>query len=279
MHTQLFVTDLDGTLLRSDSTLSAYTKGVINRLIGDGVQFTFATARTPQKSRALLAGLHLQLPAIALGGAVTFDPRTGAWLRAAVLPSDMAHELIGLAIRCDIPPLVIGRHQGVDTVVHATAVNAVQQDYLDRRRGDPWLTHEAQPRPVDQTVCICLLADFKSLRAAAPLFESRFGGAIEIKLMRDIYFHGGGSMEIYIAGVDKAVAINALCRDLGVNLSDVTVFGDNVNDKQMFEVAGTAVAVGNATPEIKSMACVVTETQDEDGVACYLARRFKLPGR
>jgi 5-amino-6-(5-phospho-D-ribitylamino)uracil phosphatase len=69
----LYVRDLDGTLLRSDATLSGFARDGINRLLGAGVQLTLASARGTAGMRALLDGIRLRLPVIELNGAFVSD--------------------------------------------------------------------------------------------------------------------------------------------------------------------------------------------------------------
>ena len=78
----LYVTDLDGTLLRSDATLSPYTISTINRLTEQGLAFTYATARSIESARPIAGELNLRLPAITRNGAVLADNATrNTWRR------------------------------------------------------------------------------------------------------------------------------------------------------------------------------------------------------
>jgi Cof subfamily protein (haloacid dehalogenase superfamily) len=73
-------------------------------------------------------------------------------------------------------------------------------------------------------------------------------------------------------GLHKAVALADLCSNLGIAQSDVIAFGDDVNDVEMLEWAGTGVAMANAVPEALAVADVVTVSNNDDGVAHYLER-------
>ena len=76
----LYVTDLDGTLMQSNGTLSAYTVSVINRLVEQGLAFTYATARSVESARTITGGLRLSLPVITRNGAVLAVPAVAALL-------------------------------------------------------------------------------------------------------------------------------------------------------------------------------------------------------
>lgn len=83
-------------------------------------------------------------------------------------------------------------------------------------------------------------------------------------------------MDIMPQGISKAKAIEELCKYLKINLSQTVVFGDASNDIEMFNVAGYKVAMGNATDKIKSLADVVTKTNNEAGIAYELNKIFNI---
>ena len=70
---ELFVTDLDGTLLNSNKEVSIKSIEILNKLIDDGVNFTVATARTPATVVDLLQDVNLKLPAVLMNGVLLYD--------------------------------------------------------------------------------------------------------------------------------------------------------------------------------------------------------------
>ena len=70
---ELFVTDLDGTLLNKDREVSEYSKNIINSLIDKGLKFTVATARTPATAVDILSGLNLNTPVALMNGVLIYD--------------------------------------------------------------------------------------------------------------------------------------------------------------------------------------------------------------
>ena len=89
----LYVTDLDGTLMKNDETLSAYTVQTINELIEKGMAFTYATARSIESAVPITGGLKMKLPAITRNGAVLADNTTGKHLEKAVFTAEEAEML------------------------------------------------------------------------------------------------------------------------------------------------------------------------------------------
>ena len=84
----LFVTDLDGTLMRNNETLSDYTVQTINALVREGMAFTFATARSIESARKITGRLELRLPVITRNGAVLADNNTGKHMERAIFTDE-----------------------------------------------------------------------------------------------------------------------------------------------------------------------------------------------
>lgn len=76
--------------------------------------------------------------------------------------------------------------------------------------------------------------------------------------------------EVMPKGLSKGSSIIEACKIFGIDIKDTIVFGDEMNDISMFEVAGTGVAMGNAVESIKNIADYVTKSNNEDGIAYYL---------
>ena len=90
MSSALYISDLDGTLLRPDGTLSPASRDGLNRLIADGLHFTVATARSVASIRHLLAGLDLHLPVVNLNGALLSDVSSGRHQYVQAIPPEIA---------------------------------------------------------------------------------------------------------------------------------------------------------------------------------------------
>jgi hydroxymethylpyrimidine pyrophosphatase-like HAD family hydrolase len=102
--------------------------------------------------------------------------------------------------------------------------------------------------------------------------EKIFGSELEYKLSPEKYSDGWFLTILHPEG-DKAHALQKVVDHMGRDTSDVTVFGDSVNDIGMFKLAGTSVAVANALDEVKEVADVILpHSNDEDGVAKYLEK-------
>ena len=121
----LYVTDLDGTLLRSDATLSEYTANTLNRLIDEGVMFTYATARSYVSASPLVKKLNLCCPAVIFNGVFIVDPKTGEHLKENVYSEECRSLARDCFVRESLAPLVYSNIDGKERV-----------SYLENRRGE-----------------------------------------------------------------------------------------------------------------------------------------------
>ncbi|MGI6200477.1 MAG: HAD family hydrolase [Christensenellales bacterium] len=276
---QLFVSDLDGTLLTGDQVLSPRTAAGINRLIQAGCPFTVATARSWESARKVLAPLRLRLPAIASNGVMLVDPATDRPLVVNDLGRERAEGLVALfegAGRC--PMVYTLLPDGTQRVYYKRVGNPAQQFYIDGRvaAGDPRF------RRVDRFELIpgeriFEVAALDMGAAMAPLYaQVRFDPDLCVHDIDEVYFPGGRWLEIYDAKAGKDNALRELIRMTGAQ--QVTVFGDQPNDLPMFAVADCPVAVANAAPEVRAAARQVIGHHDQDAVLAYLESRWLPEG-
>ncbi len=116
----LYVSDLDGTLLRSDERTSGYTNRTVNRLVGEGMLFSYATARSFQTARKVTAGLEAEIPLIVYNGAAVADNRDGSFLQMDFFGGEAA-EILDELEACGVFPIVYAVAGGRESV-HPGAV-------------------------------------------------------------------------------------------------------------------------------------------------------------
>ena len=110
----LYVSDLDGTLLRSDERTSGYTNRTVNRLVGEGMLFSYATARSFQTARKVTAGLEAEIPLIVYNGAAVADNRDGSFLQMNFFGGEAAE--------------ILDEHGGMRRVPHRLCGGRGQRD-------------------------------------------------------------------------------------------------------------------------------------------------------
>jgi Cof subfamily protein (haloacid dehalogenase superfamily) len=259
---RLIATDLDGTLLRPDGTLSDRTAAALQAVAAEGVTVVFATGRPPfiaaREIAAAGSGVHYgvmangaivcTLPAVEVLHSVSFS---AAIAREAVRVLRLHDPALGFAFATDRGfTAEAGFHERMP-------VHAGNDTVADALSG-----HD------DATEAIKLFA-FHPTRGAHALTEELpavLGPSLTVSHM------GAEAVEIAPAGVDKGVGLQWLLDHLGVDGHDVMVFGDEINDLPMFAVAGRRVAVQNANPAVRDAADEVTESNADDGVAVVIER-------
>lgn len=267
----LFVSDLDFTLLRSDTTLSEHTISVISRVVESGSLFTYATARSFTSAARVTAGLRLTTPVITYGGALVVDPVTAEILAVQPLPRPAVDAIMSVtAARDGVEPVLFTMVDGRDRVCWLRGCETpFVGSFLDDREGDPRLLPLATWSDIAdaQVFYVSLIGTSVQIadlyRRLSPQLEDCF-----LTVGPDRYQPAQTWFEVSSRQATKAVAADRLRH--GLDASDLVVFGDNLNDLPLFEVADRAYAVANAIPEALAIATEVILSNDEDGVAAWL---------
>jgi hydroxymethylpyrimidine pyrophosphatase-like HAD family hydrolase len=190
------------------------------------------------------------------------------------LDKDIGDAVVETGSDFGIDPFVIGIRKGAkaESFLYPRRLNEYQKSVLKGYRDDPRLQFNPTNRTMEKNLKIVYFEEGTILKPLAERLKKDFGDAIEVKLSPEKY-GGGYFLTILHPQGDKAHALEEVAAFTGSDLSDMTVFGDSINDLGMFAKAGRAVAVANALDEVKSAADIVLEhTNDEDGVAQYLER-------
>ena len=261
----LYVSDLDGTLIRSDERTSEYTNQVINRLVENGVMFSYATARSFHTSHKVTAGLNARIPLITYNGCMVVDNVDGSFLLKNFFEPGIQDVMQDLFAH-DVYPIAYGFVEGIErfSFLPAKSPQAVL-DFNQTRLGDK------RCRMVDteeelMTGELFYLTCIDKAEKLLPLYE-KYKEQFHCVYQLDLY-SGEPWLEILPKAASKASAIRQLKDKLGYE--KLVVFGDGKNDVEMFELADEAYAVANAVPELKAKATAVIGGNNEDGVAKWL---------
>lgn len=266
----LYVSDLDGTLLRSDQRTSEYTNRVINDLTKQGMVFSYATARSLVTAKKVTEGLSAEIPLIVYNGAFIIDNVTEEILAAEYFDrriQNLLDELFGL----EIYPIVyayIDKAEKFSFLPRRCTRGMVS--FLDSRRGDIRTNRVSAPEELkkgDIFYITCIDGPGK-LR---PLYD-KYRNLYHCVYQKDIYT-GEQWLEIMPKAASKANAVARLKKLRGCDR--VIAFGDGKNDIDMFEAADECYAVKNAHEDLKQKATAVIGSNDEDGVAGWLAKNFR----
>lgn len=275
---QLYISDLDGTLAGPRARLSAFTRRNLRDLLGAGLSFTVASARSIHSLAPLLQGLPITLPVAELNGAFITDLKT----RQALLCHALAPHVAAAAIRCalevGLPPFVstfAGGQQRLYPPLSPLNAGIAWYEASRRQARDPRLRAAMDPRAlVDQAITsLTLIGERPRLASLALGVEAQFPGQTQMLLTENQHQRGWYWLTLQSCQASKAHALKAIAAGAGASLSETTAFGDEANDVPMFEVAARGVAVQNAVAELKRMAHEVIGPHHEDSVIRYLLER------
>ncbi|MBQ6892593.1 MAG: HAD family hydrolase [Clostridia bacterium] len=263
MPKTLYVSDLDGTLLKSDQTLSKFTLETVNSLIGQGVLFSYATARSYATSSIVSAGLAENIPVIVYNGTFILENGTDKQLLSNSFEQSDAIRILHTLCDGGIYPIVysfINSEEKFSYIPHHTT-----KAFLDTRRGD------GRDRPVKvtadlETGDIFHFSCIDEPKKLLPLYEKLKD---EFTCVYYLEKYGGKWwLEVQPKAATKANAVLKLKEILGCDR--IVCFGDGKNDISMFEVADECYAVANADDELKTLADGIVDKNDNDGVAKWL---------
>ena len=259
---RLVATDLDGTLLRSDGSVSPHTASVLREVLDRGVEVAFVTARPWRWMTDLWAYVGSRGLAVVSNGALLLDVATGEHLEVRGIDPAVGVPLTG-EIRARLP--------GSQFAIEMLAGISLEPEYAEPGHAPP-----GSPRgdlaEIWTGPALKLLVRHPTLDPVV----FRDGVLAAVGDRATATWTVDGLMEISAAGVTKGAALARLCDLRGIGADDVMAFGDMPNDLPMLAWAGTSYAVANAHPSVLEAAGHTAPANDDDGVASVLAEVFGL---
>ena len=265
MEIKLIVVDVDGTLLNSQHELTGLTQATVLALQQRGIKFTLATGKIFPAIVSIIHALDLNQPLILANGALV-QQVNGKIISEIPLPRQHLLPLIdflfasGLDYALYTADQVFVPHHSYNTTL------VVEYD-------DPQPIEIGKIELTDTTFYKLVVLDRQGV-AQLDFFGSELNKKFEgiLKAHRSV----PGMLEVFNAETSKSVAVRAIAAHLGLGLSEVMVVGDSYNDIDMFQVAGLAVAMGNAPELVRQAVHITIGTNDEDGLARYISSAFDL---
>jgi HAD superfamily hydrolase (TIGR01484 family) len=262
---RLVATDLDGTLLRSDDTVSERTRDALAAAAAQGAAHLVVTGRAVPWTRHILDELGYEGLAVCGQGAQVYDAGARRLLTSVTLDRQLAG--VALAkIEAEVGPLrLAASRDGLDGEVLAGpgyALTSRLPAVAFTDAGDLWAAPLNKIYIQHPTLSDDELAE-AATRAA--------GGFVTVTMA------GAGIVELLPLGLTKATGLSLAARRLGVKAAETIAFGDMPNDLPMFAWSGRGVAMANAHAELKAVADEVTASNDEDGIAVVLERLLAKP--
>ncbi|HET9380553.1 MAG TPA: HAD family hydrolase [Streptomyces sp.] len=259
----LIATDLDGTLLRGDDTVSDRSRAALARAVGAGARHLVVTGRPAPRARPLLTELGGTGLAVCGQGAQLYDAAADRLLWSVILDRELARTALG-KVEAEVGQVFAAVDQdGVD------GLTLIEPGYLMphptlpavrvERRADLWR------EPISKVLLRHPRLTDDELAATA---REVTGSLVTVTMS------GPGTVELQPRGVTKATGLALAAEHLGLGPDGTIAFGDMPNDIPMLEWVAHGVAMADAHPALKAVADEVTLSNEDDGVAVVLERLF-----
>lgn len=254
-------TDLDGTLVRSDGTISARTAAALAAVEDAGIAVVLVTGRPPRWMHPVAEATQHRGLAVCANGALIYDLHAERVVETFPLGVEAAADVVA-ALRAAIAGVAFGVERGEEGFGHEPA-------YEPRYT----MPDGVVIAPMDELLAagppVKILVRHSSLHVDELLAAARDAVGVDVATITHSNLNDR-LLEISAAGVSKASTLAKLCAERGIAAQEVVAFGDMPNDLPMLEWAGRSYAVANAHPEVLAAADSVTASNDEDGVAVVL---------
>jgi Cof subfamily protein (haloacid dehalogenase superfamily) len=256
--------DLDGTLVRSDGTISERTVKALQLAEEAGATVVFVTGRPPRWMHDVAEQTGSRGLAICSNGALVYDLGAGRVVLGRLLSPEVSLPLV---------PLLRAAFPGIAFAVEGEEGFARESNY--RARYDVGQEQHVAPAEELLTAPVAkLLARHEGMTSDELLDAARSIVGDRATLTHSSSGLGGALLEISAPGVSKATTLELLCAQRGLTFEDVLAFGDMPNDLPLLSWAGSAWAMGNAHPDVLAAVDSVTAVNDDDGVARVLEDVF-----
>jgi hypothetical protein len=252
----LVVSDVDGTLVTKDKTLTDAAKAAVRRLHESGIGFTITSSRPTIGMRFLIEPLQIALPVGAFNGSSIVDPKLNP-IEQHLIPAAAAQRSLDVL-----------NEFGVDIWLFTNDL------WLTRNPDGEYVPHEKRAIRADPTI----VADFTPyLSAACKIVGAGSDAALLLRCEAAMQQALGAEatavrsqsyyLDVTPPGCDKGTFVEAMAKRLGVSTDAVATIGDMQNDLAMFRKSGLSIAMGNATDDVKKVATRVTASNEDEGFA------------
>lgn len=266
----LFLTDLDHTFLKDDLSISEFSRSIWNSMTKSNIM-GIATARTYKKSEQFLKGLDINAPMILLDGSLIISPQKKI-LDMKILSKEICDEIIDCGSKLGVYPFVLAlKDKNLnEAFLYSIYLNEYQKKVLIRYKNDDHLQELKNIKAMKDNFKVVYFGEKNQLEELQERLKTIFKDEIKYILAPEAYT-GGYFLTLLHKDADKAHGLKSVHNLLEIDYENFTVFGDNLNDIGMFELAGKSVAVSNAQEEVKKIATFVSKfSNNEDAVAKYL---------
>lgn len=270
---ELLVFDLDGTLLNKDERLSTVTRKALSELDRLGVNWTVATGRMPQGAREALPDIHFKHPQVYKNGILMWDLNEDKVIDKIPMDPEETLEVCRRLHKHGINPWL-------NTIDHENNIGAIITGISSPREQEwaDYLAHEGitvQRKDDYSDIKEQVLNIFAATSNAAVMNmaeELADIPGVAVFAGHDMYSTNNYWMDIHHASGTKGDAAKLIQQQIGAK--KMICFGDEDNDLSMFRLADECYAMGQALPALKAIATATIGSNEENGVAEFLAQRY-----
>ncbi|HET7580912.1 MAG TPA: Cof-type HAD-IIB family hydrolase [Bacillales bacterium] len=260
----LIAVDLDGTLLNDEKIITEKTLERLNQAQKMGHKVVIATGRPFRASQAYYEILALDTPVVNFNGAFVHHPLDKDWgVFHTPLPLKMATTIIQTCEAFHVRNIII---EVADDIYFRYEDEFVIDTFS---AGNPaYHTGDLRNLLHDDPTSIVIYPDDENVEELRDLLETEHTEAVEQRSWGAPW----NMIEIVKGGVNKARGLKRIAESYGIPPERIIAFGDEDNDLEMIQFAGHGVAMENAIDDLKDIASFVTASNNDDGIARYLAR-------
>jgi len=252
----LVVSDVDGTLLTKDKTLTEGTRRAVRRLEESGVGFTITSSRPTIGMRFLIEPLQITLPVGAFNGSSIVDAQLNP-IEQHLIPASAVQRSIDILDEFGVDVWLFTNEQWLARSGDGAYVP------LEKRtiKADPIIVPDFTPYLSSACKLVGACADAALLQRCEAAMQMALGAQATAVRSQSYY------LDVTPPGCDKGTFVQAMAKRLGVSTGAVATIGDMQNDLAMFRTSGISIAMGNATDDVKKLATHVTTSNADEGFA------------
>lgn len=252
---KIIALDLDDTLLLPDCTIPKETVSVLQKAAKYGVKVVIATGRIYPSAKIYAEEIGTECPIICYNGAMIRENREGILFSAGLSPA-LIHQI---AVFCKQNDLYLQLYSEDKIVVEKICDKTLADP--DSKVTDIIEIGDLTKGKLDPSPKMMIFDDPTRLKVIQQELENRFSDQLYIATSKEYL------LEMMPKGVSKKNTLKRYAESLGIRREEIMACGDNTNDLEMVEWAGTGVAVANAVPELKTAADYISSEERSYGVA------------
>lgn len=256
MDCKLLLFDLDGTLLRTDKTISEHTLEVLKKCRNKGILIGVCTSRSEKNSMKFISEL---CPDMIISSAGALVKSRGRYIFKAEFSENEINNMIKTA-------------RGICGEDCEITIDTADEHYWN---------YKIDPKKQDASWGDSIYTDFSdfsqpALKMCVEIFDDNAAEKMRSSLTDCdcVCFSDGCWYKFTKKSATKENAIMKLCSECNISTENIIAFGDDFADIGMLKLCGTGIAMGNAIEEVKASADIIIGSNDNEGIAEYLSKRF-----